>query len=102
MPKLAFTMLKFDTSTGLDSFNALNVIESLVSLAKNYNRTLVLTIHQPRSNIVSLFHRMIVLAEGKMVYSGPSSQSPDYFESIGRPCPQGFNIADYLSKCLSP
>lgn len=85
-----------EPTSGLDAFNALNVVESLVSLAKTYNRTIVFTIHQPRSNIVSLFDRMIVLAEGKMVYSGPSSQSPDYFESIGRPCPQGFNIADYL------
>src|SRR6202043_3970665 len=55
---------------GLDAYNAFNVIESLTSLARDYNRTVVFTIHQPRSNIVSLFDRLILLAQGKLVYSG--------------------------------
>jgi hypothetical protein len=82
---------------GLDAYNAFNVVESLVSLARDYNRTVVFTIHQPRSNIVALFDQLVVLAQGKLVYSGEYSQCQDYFDSIGRPCPPGFNIADYLS-----
>lgn len=56
------------------------------------------TIHQPRSNIVALFDQLIVLAQGKTVYAGEFAKCQDYFESIGHPCPPGFNIADYLSK----
>ena len=91
-------LLLDEPTSGLDAYNAHNVIESLVALAKNYNRTVVFTIHQPRSNIVALFDRLVVLAAGRTVYSGSYAKCPAYFESIGYPCPLGFNIADYLSK----
>lgn len=85
-----------EPTSGLDAYNAFNVIECLVTLAKTYQRTVVFTIHQPRSNIVALFDRLILLAQGKTVYSGPFSQCQPYFDRIGYPCPPGFNIADYL------
>ncbi|KAG8905256.1 hypothetical protein FRB99_000371 [Tulasnella sp. 403] len=85
-----------EPTSGLDAFNAHNVIESLVALARDYNRTVVFTIHQPRSNIVALFDQLLLLAQGRVVYSGEYSKCQAYFESIGHPCPAGFNIADYL------
>ena len=72
-------------------------MESLVSLARDYNCTVVFTIHQPCSNIVSLFDQLVLLAAQKLVYSGEFSKCQDYFLSIGQPCPPGFNIADFLS-----
>lgn len=91
-----------EPTSGLDAFNAINVIESLKSLAETYNRTVVFTIHQPRSNIVTLFDQLLLLAGGKVVYSGGYRQCQSYFESIGHSCPPGFNIADYLSKLDLP
>ncbi|KAL0067761.1 FAD-dependent urate hydroxylase [Marasmius tenuissimus] len=85
-----------EPTSGLDAFNAHNVVECLVSLARDYNRTVIFTIHQPRSNIVALFDQLVVLAKGKAVYSGEFSKCQEYFASIDRPCPPGFNIADYL------
>lgn len=85
-----------EPTSGLDAYNAYNVIECLVTLAKTYKRTVIFTIHQPRSNIVALFDRLILLAQGKTVYSGPLHQCQDYFDQIGYSCPPGFNIADYL------
>jgi len=85
-----------EPTSGLDAFNAFNVVECLVTLAKNYNRTVVFTIHQPRSNIVALFDQLVLLAKGRTVYSGPFSSCQPYFDQIGYPCPPGFNIADYL------
>jgi ABC-type multidrug transport system ATPase subunit len=85
-----------EPTSGLDAFNAFNVIECLVTLAKQYNRTIVFTIHQPRSNIVALFDSLVLLAKGRTVYSGPFSECQAYFDSIGYTCPPGFNIADYL------
>lgn len=67
-----------------------------MTLAKTYNRTVIFTIHQPRSNIVALFDRLILLAKGRTVYSGPFSSCQRYFDHIGYPCPPGFNIADFL------
>ncbi|CAJ2499778.1 Uu.00g026310.m01.CDS01 [Anthostomella pinea] len=85
-----------EPTSGLDAYNAFNVIECLVTLAKTYKRTVIFTIHQPRSNIVALFDRLILLAQGKTVYSGPFSQCQEYFDQVGYSCPPGFNIADYL------
>ena len=86
-----------EPTSGLDAYNAHNVVESLASLARDYNRTVVLTIHQPRSNIVALFDHLVLLAQGKTVYSGEFTNCHNYLERIGHPCPPGFNIADYLS-----
>ncbi|KAF7563263.1 hypothetical protein G7046_g879 [Stylonectria norvegica] len=85
-----------EPTSGLDAYNAYNVIECLVTLAKNYKRTVIFTIHQPRSNIVALFDRLVLLAQGRAVYSGPFAQCQAYFDQIGYECPPGFNIADYL------
>jgi ABC-type multidrug transport system ATPase subunit len=85
-----------EPTSGLDAFNAFNVIECLVTLAKTYNRTVVFTIHQPRSNIVALFDQLILLARGTLVYSGEFSRCQQYFDQSGYSCPPGFNIADYL------
>jgi ATP-binding cassette subfamily G (WHITE) protein 2 len=85
-----------EPTSGLDAYNAYNVIECLVNLAKTYRRTVIFTIHQPRSNIVSLFDRLLLLAKGKAVYSGPFNKCQDFFDHIGYTCPPGFNIADYM------
>ena len=87
-----------EPSSGLDSANALMVMECLVRLAKNYQRTVIFTIHQPRSNIVQLFDRLLLLSCGDMIYSGPAQETlVHYLTTIGHPCPIGFNIADYIS-----
>lgn len=85
-----------EPTSGLDAYNAYNVVESLVQLARTYNRTVVITIHQPRSNIVSLFDKLILLAKGQLVFSGPSLEAADFFRELGYACPAGYNVADYL------
>jgi hypothetical protein len=47
---------------------------------------------------VSLFDQLLVLAQGRVVYSGEFAKCHEYLESINHPCPPGFNIADFLSK----
>ncbi|KAF9517926.1 hypothetical protein BS47DRAFT_1359207 [Hydnum rufescens UP504] len=74
------------------SFSILSL--SLLSLARNYNRTVVFTIHQLWSNIVAMFAHLL-LAKGKLIYSGEVSKCHDYFVRIGDPCPPGFNIAHF-------
>ena len=85
-----------EPTSGLDSYNAFNVIESLKNLAKTYNRTVIFTIHQPQSNIVALFDRLVLLGKGQMVYSGVSARATEHFGKLGYECPPGYNIADYL------
>ncbi|KAG0144632.1 hypothetical protein CROQUDRAFT_659689 [Cronartium quercuum f. sp. fusiforme G11] len=91
-------MLFLDEPTsGLDSFNAFNVIDALAKLARNHQRTIIFTIHQPQSNIIALFDQLVLLGRGgRLVYSGAFSQCHDYFKQIGHPCPIGYNLADFL------
>lgn len=88
-----------EPTSGLDAYSALSVVEGLHRLAREYNRTVVFTIHQPRSNIVALFDKLIMLAKGRVMYSGEMVACQQYFAEVGFPCPAGFNIADYLGKC---
>lgn len=85
-----------EPTSGLDAFNAHNVVESLVQLARNYNRTVIFTIHQPRSNIVALFDKLILLARGQLIYSGLQAEVPRFFRDFGHSCPPGYNVGDYL------
>lgn len=56
-----------EPTSGLDSYNAFVVVERLVKMAREHHRTVIMTIHQPRSNIFAMFDRLLVLAQGKMV-----------------------------------
>jgi ABC-type multidrug transport system ATPase subunit len=86
-----------EPTSGLDSYNAYNVIECLIGLARDYRRTVIFTIHQPRSNIYALFDQLILLAKGRLIYSGPAQQAViEHFSELGYECPMGFNIADYF------
>jgi ABC-type multidrug transport system ATPase subunit len=49
-------------------------------------RTVVLTIHQPRSDIYLLFDKLLLLAKGKVAYMGDARDAPAYFATAGFPC----------------
>ena len=85
-----------EPTSGLDSYNARNVVDCLVKLSRDYDRTIVFTIHQPRSNIVSLFDKLILLSDGDLIFSGDMIKANDFFTKNGYKCPLGYNIADYL------
>lgn len=85
-----------EPTSGLDSYNAQNVVQSLHTLAQRYKRTVIFTIHQPQSNIVALFDRLVLLAKGQMVYSGEARKVKTHFETVGYECPEGWNTADWL------
>ncbi|SCU98007.1 LAFA_0G14818g1_1 [Lachancea sp. 'fantastica'] len=85
-----------EPTSGLDSNNANNVIECLVRLALHYNRTLVLSIHQPRSNIFNSFDKLVLLSQGELVYSGVATDISDFLRNNGYECPSDYNIADFL------
>lgn len=85
-----------EPTSGLDAYNARNVVECLVKLSRDFERTIVFTIHQPRSNIVSLFDKLVLLSEGDLVYSGDMMKCNGFFAKNGFKCPVGYNIADYL------
>ena len=89
-----------EPTTGLDSFTATSVIESLRDLAQS-GRTVISTIHQPNSDIFEVFDRLMLMAAGKIIYYNKASLAVDYFSGIGYPCPEMTNPADYFMSIMS-
>jgi ABC-type multidrug transport system ATPase subunit len=89
-----------ECTSGLDSFQALRVVETIKDLAAK-GRTIVTSIHQPRSSIYSLFDDLILLSEGQLMYSGPASTLVDYFGRLGFEMPKNFNPADFALDLVS-
>lgn len=59
--------------TRLDSYNSLAVIRLLRDLTQ-LGKTVITTIHQPRSTIFELFDQLLVLNQGQTVYLGPANE----------------------------
>ncbi|XP_048360780.1 ATP-binding cassette sub-family G member 8 [Sphaerodactylus townsendi] len=88
-------ILIFDEPTsGLDSFTAHNLVITLSRLARG-NRLVLLSVHQPRSDIFQLFDLILLMTSGATIYSGAARDMVQYFKEIGYPCPTYSNPADF-------
>jgi ABC-type multidrug transport system ATPase subunit len=85
-----------EPTSGLDASAALHVVETLRVLARA-GRTVICTIHQPRSGIYSLFDKLLLLAgEGETAYFGRAADAVPYFAALGHQCPSFTNPADFF------
>lgn len=89
-----------EPTSGLDSYNAFQTIKCLVNLAKK-GRTIIFSIHQPRSNIFQQFDEIILINGGDIVYSGPASNAVTHFTNLGHNFPSNTNPADFLIDILT-
>mmetsp|Transcript_32199 Transcript_32199/g.37836 ORF Transcript_32199/g.37836 Transcript_32199/m.37836 type:complete len:663 (-) Transcript_32199:31-2019(-) len=92
------SMLFLDEPTsGLDSFQAQSVMTCIGGLAKN-GRTVVASIHQPRSSIFALFDQLYLISEGRTMFAGQAVQAVKYFAELDKrfECPSLFNPADWF------
>ncbi|KAK3819675.1 MAG: hypothetical protein J3Q66DRAFT_311391 [Benniella sp.] len=85
-----------EPTSGLDSYSAHMVVEQLCKLAASKTTTVIMTIHQPRSDIFFMFSHTLVVSKGSALYFGPTDTAADYFNRRGLVCPPNYNIADYL------
>ncbi|KAG0380191.1 ATP-binding cassette sub- G member 2 [Mortierella sp. AD032] len=88
-------LLLDEPTSGLSSTDALNVANAIKELARK-GRTVILTVHQPRSDIYELFDDLLLLSKGKVVYFGKAQTAAGYFEALGHEVPVGWNVADYF------
>ena len=84
-----------EVTTGLDATSAFQLIRTLKMLAAK-GRTIIVTIHQPRSEIWGLFDRLILLTGGSPIYSGPLGDCLTYFDNVGYGLPAFVNPAEHL------
>lgn len=89
-----------EPTTGLDSYTATNVVELVSSLAK-YGRTVICTIHQPNSEIYSMFDKLMIIANGKTLYFNEARLAKQYFSHLGYECPPCTNPVDFFIDMVS-
>ncbi|SPO01569.1 probable pleiotropic drug resistance proteins (PDR1-15), ABC superfamily [Cephalotrichum gorgonifer] len=82
---------------GLDSKTALEFSNTLRRDADHNGRTILATMYQAGNAIYDNFDKVLVLAEGRVIYYGPRSLGRSYFEELGFICPTGANVADFLT-----
>ncbi|KAF6155279.1 hypothetical protein GIB67_019805 [Kingdonia uniflora] len=89
-----------EPTSGLDSAAAFFVIQTLRNLARN-GRTVVSSIHQPSSEVFTLFDDLFLLSGGKSVYFGDAKMAVEFFAEAGFPCPSRRNPSDHFLRCIN-
>ncbi|OMO63605.1 ABC transporter-like protein [Corchorus olitorius] len=101
LPKLLFMD---EPTSGLDSAASYFVMSRIVRLADRRDgigRTIIVSIHQPSTEVFHLFHNLCLLCAGRTVYFGPVSATNDFFASNGFPCPSLQNPSDHFLKTIN-
>ncbi|KAK3335080.1 ABC-2 type transporter-domain-containing protein [Neurospora tetraspora] len=89
-----------EPTSGLDSQSAMSIVRFLRKLCAA-GQAIVCTIHQPSSDLIQEFDKILALNPGGNVfYFGPvgkdGSSVVNYFAARGVECPPGKNVAEFL------
>jgi ABC-type multidrug transport system ATPase subunit/ABC-type multidrug transport system permease subunit len=88
-----------EPTSGIDSFQAITIIEILKNLSKD--RIVITALHQPSSSVTSMFDDLILLSNGHCVYRGEFGKAVSYFENLGIRSNIYYNPVDYLLDIIS-
>ncbi|NXS12055.1 ABCG5 protein, partial [Neodrepanis coruscans] len=93
-------MLLDEPTTGLDCLTA-NQLVMLLSELAHRGRIVILTIHQPRSELFRLFDKIAIMTFGEMVFCGNPMEMITFFSDCGYSCPEQSNPFDFYGKFSS-
>eukprot|EP00796_Vickermania_ingenoplastis_P001125 gene1126-659_t len=92
-------LLLDEPTSGLDSVTSAKIVHLLRKLSR-LGRTVIYTIHQPTSEVLSYFDDLMLMTQGRVAYHGTMANSVGYFESIGFHCPETYTPSDYYMVLL--
>ncbi|CAG8478068.1 4022_t:CDS:10 [Funneliformis mosseae] len=72
-----------------------------LELAVKQRKTIVMVIHQPSSQVFDVFDKLMLMADGHMVYFGERAGIVNYLTNQGHKCHPNFNPADYILELLN-
>ncbi|KAF4957807.1 hypothetical protein FSARC_11183 [Fusarium sarcochroum] len=93
----------WDNSTrGLDAASALHFIKSLRRSAEMGKACHAVAAYQSSQSMYDLFHKVIVLYEGRQIFFGPSARAVEYFQEMGWARDPRQMAPDFLTAVTNP
>lgn len=88
---------------GLDSSSALGFLRLLKRMSMATGMSNVTTLYQASESMYQdCFDRVMVLYDGRLIYSGPASNAKSYFQGLGFYCPERQTTPEFLTSITSP
>lgn len=92
------TVIAWDNSTrGLDASTALDYARSLRIMTDVSRRTTLVTLYQAGEGIYEVMDKVLVIDQGRQIFSGPANKARQYFVDLGFECPERQTTADFLT-----
>jgi ATP-binding cassette, subfamily G (WHITE), member 2, SNQ2 len=99
----AASITAWDNSTrGLDASTAVEYVKSLRIITDTMKRTTFVTLYQAGEGIYNLMDKILLIDDGRMIYSGPANAAKAYFIDLGFECPPRQTTADFLTAVTDP
>lgn len=76
-------LLLDEPTSGLDALTSLNLLKILKKLALEYNKIIIMTIHQPSLEIFYMFSQLFLLSEGNVLFQGKVDSVENFFLDKG-------------------
>ncbi|KAK7480394.1 hypothetical protein BaRGS_00028313 [Batillaria attramentaria] len=89
-----------EPTSGLDYSTASSLVRTLRTITEQQHKTVVMTIHQPSSQMFFTFHNLLLLSEGQLAYFGPCGNVINFFEEAGHKMDAHYNPADFIIEKL--
>ncbi|KAJ3101117.1 ATP-binding cassette sub- G member 2 [Phlyctochytrium planicorne] len=85
-----------EPTSGLDAFTAVNIISTVSRIARVRKATAIMTIHQPRTDILTMCDKILILAAGRTVFFGKLEAALVFFAKLEYPLPDKTNPSDHF------
>ena len=86
-----------EPTSGLDAFGAHSLAAVLAALARRAQRTVLLSVHQPSSQVFALLDHLTLLADGRALYRGAAADVAGFLSRAAVPAaPPSTSTADHL------
>ncbi|CDP09281.1 unnamed protein product [Coffea canephora] len=89
-----------EPTSGLDSAAAFFVTQVLKNVACG-GKTVIASIHQPSSEVFTLFDDLFLLSGGETIYFGEAKMAVEFFADSGFDCPSRRNPSDHFLRCTN-
>lgn len=94
-------MILDEPTSGLDAFTAYNVLKLVKDMCLKRNIAVLMTLHQPRTDILDLIDNFLLLSAGRTVFYGALGSALDHFKGLGFIIPTSTNPSDFFLDVIS-